>query len=64
MQEGEDLPLSLSSCWQLKGCECAGIRAVRGTTPNAVTSTIHDRMPVMQKSRPDIESVTKRRAEK
>jgi hypothetical protein len=23
MQEGEDLPLNLSSRWQLKGCECA-----------------------------------------
>jgi hypothetical protein len=23
MQEGEDLPPSLSSRWQLKGCECA-----------------------------------------
>jgi hypothetical protein len=23
MQDGEDLPLSLSAPWQLKGCECA-----------------------------------------
>jgi hypothetical protein len=23
MLEGEDLPLSLSARWQLKGCECA-----------------------------------------
>jgi hypothetical protein len=23
MQDGEDLPLSLSARWQLKGCECA-----------------------------------------